>query len=320
MANMVEWERILTARERIADTLPITPLLSSRTLNHETATQLWFKAENFQKTGSFKARGAFNRIRLAKSDPAVSGVVTASSGNHGQAVAFAARVHGLTAHIVVPQDASSAKIAAAEAYGATIEYCGTTSRERLERAEQLARQNGLVFVPPYDDVEVMAGQGTVGAEILEQLDDLDAVLVPIGGGGLISGVASAIKARRPSVQVIGVEPVGAASSYLSRQVHQRVELPAGLSIADGLRSVAPGVLTFPIIMSAVDHLVTVTDEQIRQAMWRLITRLKVLVEPSGACAAAYALAVDRPLAGQRVVAILSGGNVDPATLCRLLPS
>jgi threonine dehydratase len=276
-----------------------------------------FKAENLQKTGSFKVRGATNRVALA-AEAGARGVVTASSGNHAQAVAYAARRHGLAAHVVVPEDANPAKLEAVRAFGATVEFCGTTSRERLARAQALAAEQGLVFVPPYDDPDVMAGQGTIGLEILEAWPEVEVVVVPVGGGGLIAGIASAVKALRPSVRVVGVEPAGAASSYLSRQAGRRIELPAGLSIADGLRSVAPGELTFPIIQEAVDDLVTVTDEQIRAALWTLLSRLKVLVEPSGACAAAWVLDPSRPLAGRRAAVVLSGGNVDAATLARLL--
>lgn len=319
---MIAWERIEEARRRIAGTLSVTPVLTSRALDAEAAARLYLKAENFQKTGSFKARGALNRVLLLKDLPAGErprGVVTASSGNHGQAVAFAAREVGVSAHIVVPEDASPAKVQAARGYGATVESCGTTSSARLRRAEEIQRTEGLLYVPPYDDPDVMAGQATVGVEILDQVPDVEVVLVPIGGGGLISGIASAIKQRNPSVRVIGVEPEGAAGTYMSRLAGKRVALPAGLTIADGLKTLEPGRLAFPIIEEAVDELVTVSDAQIRHALWQIITRVKVLVEPSGACALAYAVSQARPLAGRVVVAVLSGGNVAPETLCRLLP-
>jgi threonine dehydratase len=314
---MIPLDRIRAAQARLAGQVHRTPLLASQSLDEVAGATVRFKAENLQKTGSFKARGATNRVALA-AEAGVRGVVTASSGNHGQAVAYAARRFGLSCHVVVPVDANPAKLDAVRAFGATVEFCGTTSRERLERAAALAAEQDLLFVPPYDDPDVMAGQGTVGVEILEQWPEVEVVVVPVGGGGLIAGIASAVKAVRPDVQVVGVEPAGAASSYLSRQAGRRMELPVGLSIADGLRSVSPGELTFPIIQEAVDELVTVTDEQIRSALWTLLARLKVLVEPSGACAAAWVLDGRRPLAGRRAAVVLSGGNVDAATLARLL--
>jgi threonine dehydratase len=295
-----------------------TPVLTSRSINEATGTELWFKAENLQKTGSFKARGAYNRIRRASELGRAAGVVTASSGNHGQAVAFAANRVGWTARVVMPEDASPAKVAGAEAYGAEVEFCGTTSRERLERAEAIAAGEHLLWVPPYDDPDVLAGQGTIGLEILEQVAALDVVLVPIGGGGLISGIASAVKAVNPAVRVVGVEPAGACATYLSRQAGRRVELPAGLTIADGLRTVVPGTLTFPIIQELVDDIVVVSDEEIRAAMRLILSRLKTVVEPSGACAAAWALRPAHPLAGARVAVVLSGGNIDMVSLARLL--
>ncbi len=315
---VIEHARILAARERIADVLIKTPLLESRSLSEMTGGRLLLKAENLQRTGSFKARGALNRVRLAAESGGLVGVVTGSSGNHGQAVAYAAARVGVPAHIVVPTDASAAKVEAARAFGAEVEFCGTTSRERLLRAAAVAEELGYLMVPPYDDPDVMAGQGTVGLEILEQAPGLDTVLVPIGGGGLISGIASAIKALRPEVRVIGVEPEGACAAFLSRQAGRRVEIPAGLTVADGLRTVIPGSLTFPVIEETVDELVTVPDAAIEAALRLIVSRAKTVVEPSGACAAAYALLPSRPLSGRKAVAVLSGGNVDLVVLGRIL--
>jgi threonine dehydratase len=317
---VVEVSRIQAAHQRIAGVLVHTPVLESRSLSELAGARLFMKAENLQKTGSFKARGALNRIRLAADSGPLRVVVTGSSGNHGQAVAFAAKMVGVPAHIVVPTDATRAKVDGARAYGAEVEFCGTTSRDRLRRAEDVAREREYLMVPPYDDLEVMAGQGTIGLEILEQVPEVDTVLVPIGGGGLISGIASAVKGLRPSVRIIGVEPAGACAAYLSHQAARRVEIPAGLTIADGLRTLIPGALTFPVIEDAVDDLVTVSDDDIRLAMRLIFTRAKAVVEPSGACAAAYALLSSRPLEGHVVVAVLSGGNVDPGALSDLLAS
>ena len=314
---MIPENSIRAARELLRGVTHVTPVLTSRALNTQADATLWFKAENLQKTGSFKARGAYVRVHAAASAPPVASLVTASSGNHGQAVAWAARAHGLPAHIVVPTTAAEAKVAAALAYGATVERAGTQSRDRLARAADLAQQPGWIYIPPYDDDLVMSGQATVGAEILDQVSLFDTVVVPIGGGGLIAGVASAVKAAHPDVAVIGVEPEGAASSFMSRQAGSRVELPSGLSIADGLTTVLPGARTFPIIQEAVDRLVTVSDASILSAMALLMTRLKTVIEPSGAAAAAWALGDDQPLRGRRAVVILSGGNIDPERLSRL---
>jgi len=314
-------DRIAEAERRLASVAHVTPMLHSRVLDARYGVTLQLKAENLQRAGAFKFRGAYNlvsQIALREGPSASRGVVTASSGNHGQAVALAARMCGLSAHVVVPQDASPAKVAAAEAYGATVERVGTQSEERLRRAQQLAEEHGWDYVPPYDHPEVLAGQATVGLEILAAAPDVEVVLVPIGGGGLISGIATAIKQTRPDVRIIGVEPEGSAAAYLSRQAGRRLAIPAGLTIADGLRTVIPGELTFPIIQRWVDDLVTVSDSAIVNALKLLATYVKTVVEPSGAAAAAYAWTDPSPLAGRRVVAVLSGGNVAPDVLARLL--
>lgn len=307
---------IRAARERLAGVIHPSPLMASRSLNDLANSTLQFKTENLQVTGSFKIRGAYNRIAdVAKT--AAPGVVTASSGNHGQAVAWAARAFGLPAHIVVPTTAPVLKVAAAEAFGATVEYCGTTSRDRLDRARDLAEQAGYIFVPPYDDPAVMAGQGTIGLEILDQWADVDTVVVPIGGGGLISGIATAIKESRPGVRVVGVEPVGAAKASAALRAGRRVELDHTESIADGLTALSLGTLTYPVIREYVDDVVTVTDDQIADAFWLLFTRMKLVVEPSGCTAAAYALSGALPR-GTRAAVVLSGGNLDPGRLPTLL--
>ncbi|PSR36388.1 MAG: threonine ammonia-lyase [Sulfobacillus thermosulfidooxidans] len=294
-----------------------TPLFSNRLLSQLTDCDLYLKAENLQITGSFKIRGALNKVSAVAQTNA-SGVVTGSSGNHGQAVAWAARFMHLTAQIVVPTTAPAAKVEAALSYGAQVEYCGTTSHERLERAQQIAKDTGMTFVPPYDDPLVMAGQGTIGLEILEQRPDVQTVLIPIGGGGLISGIATAIKSLRPDIRVIGVEPLGAAKAYQSRQAHARITLPSTDTIADGLKSLALGTQTYPIIERLVDDLVTVDDDEIRYAMGLLLTRQKLLTEPSGAATTAYALRRPAQIRGQKVVALISGGNIDVPTLCHQL--
>lgn len=306
---------IKDAEHRLSGVIHATPLVKSASLAELAGMDLRFKPENLQITGSFKVRGAFNKVAtLAQSG--VKGVVTASSGNHGQAVAWAARHFGLAARIIVPTNAPAIKVASAEAFGADVEFSGTTSRERLERAEEVADERGYSFVPPYDDAWVMSGQGTIGLEILQEWPKVEAVVVPIGGGGLISGIATAIKESRPDVDVIGVEPAGAAKALTSREQGQRVELPSTKSLADGLITLALGRFTHPIIERYVDDLFTVTEEQIQAAFWLLLTRLKLVVEPSGAVTSAFLFSEGgrERLAGRRTVAVISGGNVDPSAV------
>lgn len=294
---MITLHDIRTARERIASIIIRTPLLED-----PNGSGLLLKAEHLQRTGSFKLRGAANRVTAAVAEGARH-VVAASSGNHGQAVAYMARRLGVPATIVVPEDCVAAKVAGMRSWGATVEFCGTTSKERLERAAQITRETGAVFVPPYDDPMVMAGQGTAGLEILEQAPDVEAVYIPIGGGGLISGIATAIKETNPRIRVIGVEPELANDTYLSRQAGSIVSIGATSTIADGLRTAQPGSLTFPVIQRYVDEIQLVSEAQIHAAVAYLRDRMKQVVEPSGAVSVAAALR-----AGGRAVALVSGGN------------
>lgn len=309
MSQRPTLQSIREAKQRLQGVIHETPLIESQSLSELAGGPVKFKPECLQVTGSFKIRGAFNRIAQVAQTGA-KGVVTASSGNHGQALAWAARHFGLQAKIVVPTTAPAIKVAAAEAFGAQVEFLGTHSRQRLERAQQIADQMGYVFVPPYDDPAIMSGQGTIGLEILDEWPQVRTVVVPIGGGGLISGIVTAIKALAPEVRVIGVEPKGASKAFVSRQQGRRVELAHTDSVADGLISLALGTLTYPIVEEHVDELVTVTDNDIIDAFWLLFTRLKLVVEPSGATAAAYVLKQRLALEGPTAV-VLSGGNIDP---------
>ncbi|PTQ53979.1 MAG: Threonine dehydratase, catabolic [Hydrogenibacillus schlegelii] len=297
---------VLAADARLRPHVHRTPLLRSAFLDGRAGASLFLKGEHLQKTGSFKIRGALNAV-LAAAEAGARAVVAASSGNHGAAVAYAARAVGLPATVVVPASIAPAKRAAIEAYGGRIVVAGDDSETRLSKARELAAAEGAAFIPPYDDPRVIAGQGTVGLEVLDDLPDVEAIYVPIGGGGLISGIATWVKDRRPEVAVIGVEPELADDTHGSLAAGRRVALKAAPTIADGLRALTPGELTFPIIARLVDDVVRVSETEIVEAVFFLMTRLKQVVEPSGAVSVAAAL---RPAAARRRVAILSGGNVD----------
>lgn len=304
-------EEIRAASRRLAGVARRTPLLVSHSVDERAGAAIRLKAEHLQRTGSFKVRGAANALAILV-EAGTRAVVTASSGNHGQAVAFAARTLGVSARVVVPTTANPLKVAAIEGYGARVEYAGTTSQDRLERAQEIARSAGIPFVPPYDDVAVMAGQATIGLEILGDFAEVETVLVPIGGGGLIAGIASAIKMTAPRVRVIGVEPEGAPKASRSKSAGRRVVLAATETVADGLKALALGERTWPLIDALVDDVVTVSDAEILDTVRFLALRTKQVVEPSGATALAFTLRPSRPVAGQRVAVVLSGGNVDPA--------
>ena len=270
---------------------------------------VFLKPENFQRTGAFKIRGALNAVLDMEPEKGRKGIITASSGNHGQAVALAGSISGYPATVVMPENASRAKIDAVRGYGAEVIFCGTSSRERIDLAEKLCRQKDLSFIHPFNDPLVMAGQGTIGLEILQDLPDVENVIVPIGGGGLISGIATAIRETDPRIRIIGVEPEKSNSMYLSVQTGQRKQLDHIVSIADGLKTTIPGSNTFPVVQKYVDHIVLVSEEDIRRAMVQLLERCKILVEPSGAVPVAAMLYHGKAFEGSKTVAVLSGGNV-----------
>jgi len=311
-------KQITSARVRISHHLHVTPVTTARLLGSETGIALFLKCENLQKTGSFKPRGALNKLLTLDDAARRRGVVTVSAGNHAQALAWAARVANMHATVVMPLTASQTKADASAGYGAEVIRHGTTF-EAFDRAQQLATERGLVFVHPFDDDEVMAGAGTTGLEILEQLSEVDAVVVPIGGGGLIGGIAAAVKALRPSVRVYGVEPQGAAAMRASLDAGRAVRLQTVDTIADGLAAPMAGELTYEAVRQYVDDVVLVTDEEIAFGVRALLSRTKLLAEPAGAAGVAAILARKLPLgAGERVGAVVSGGNVDLARLKELL--
>jgi threonine dehydratase len=294
-----------------------TPLVSS--LDHEG--ELYFKPESLQPVGSFKLRGAYNKIASLSPAQRKRGVIAYSSGNHAQAVAYAARSLGIKAVIVIPAAAPEVKRKATAALGAEIVLVGPGSDERQARAEALATQHGYVIVPPFNDEQIIAGQGTIGLEILEDLPDAGCVVVPVGGGGLISGIATAIKLRRPKAKVIGVEPELAADARASLHSGKRVSLPAEhttRTIADGLRSQSVGEIPFTVISKYVDDIVTVTEEEIREAIRRLLA-MRLVIEPSGAVPyAAFLFHRDELPKAKKTVVVLSGGNIEPALLHEML--
>jgi threo-3-hydroxy-L-aspartate ammonia-lyase len=275
------------------------------------------KAETFQRSGSFKFRGAYNRLSHLSPDERAAGIVAYSSGNHGGAVALAARLLGIPAVVVVPSTGSAAKLAAIEAYGAELRRYDPATESREEVAAKIAAERSLVIVRPFDDYGVMAGQGTVGLELAEDVAGLGLVLAPVGGGGLISGIATAVRALQPSAAIVGVEPAGAGDTAESLRAGHRVDIGTADTIADGLRASQPGELTFEINAQLLDDVVTVPDEAIVAAMRFCFTRLKIVVEPSGATAlAALLCGAVRPTG--RVAVVLSGGNIAPADFAALL--
>jgi threo-3-hydroxy-L-aspartate ammonia-lyase len=276
------------------------------------------KPESFQRSGSFKFRGAYNRLSRLTPAERAAGVVAYSSGNHGGAVALAARLLGIPAVIVVPASGSPLKLAAIAGYGAQLRRYDPVSERREEVAAAIAAERSLTIIRPFDDYLVMAGQGTAGLELAQDAADLDLVLAPVGGGGLIAGVATAVIALQPAASVIGVEPAGAGDTSASLRAGHRVSIGEPATIADGLRASQPGELTFPINLRLLADVVTVPEEAIVEAMRFCFTRLKIVIEPSGAVPLAALRSGLVPAAGRRVGVVLSGGNIDPADFGALL--
>jgi threonine ammonia-lyase medium form len=295
-----------------------TPLLSSRTLNGETGNDVFFKAENFQRVGAFKIRGAYNKIASLTLPERQRGVVAHSSGNHAQGVALAARLLGVRATIVMPKFAPPIKVAATRSYGAEIVFCEDSSDDRERVTAELQREYGFVPVPPYDDDEVIAGQGTVAVEIAKQIEHLEYLFVPIGGGGLISGCAVAAKHLFPGIQVVGVETEAASDCYQSFRQKRIVRIDPPATIADGMRTQSVGERNFQIIMKLVDDVVTVSEEQVMEMMRFFLQRMKIVVEPTGAVAPAAVFFNVKGISNKRICAIISGGNIDPALLKSIL--
>ena len=317
---MIGLEDIATARRRLRGVALRTHLVPCP--GGEMGRALYFKPESLQPTGAFKLRGAYNKISCLSDEERQRGVVAHSSGNHARAVAYAARALGTRAVIVMPRGAPRVKLDATSALGAELVLVGPDSGERARRAEELAAEHGYVPVPPYDDEVLMAGQGTVGAEILDDLSGVESVLVPVSGGGLIGGLSAAVKLARPDVRVIGVEPELAADARASLKSGTLVEFPAervARTLADGLRVRKLGDAPFEHVRAFVDDIVTVKEEEILEAMRRLALRVSLVAEPSGAVTFAAHLFHREELPYSRVtVAVISGGNVEPDLLARAI--
>jgi threonine dehydratase len=316
---------IRAAAARIASIAVKTPLVEAQfpgLSGHGTKKRIWLKAESLQPIGAFKIRGAANKILQLTAEEIARGVITYSSGNHAQGVAYAAREVGAKAVIVMPSNAPAIKRAATLALGAEVVDVGVASNERLAMAEQLVREHRYVVIPPYDDEQIIAGQGTCGLEIAEALPDVDLVVVPVSGGGLLSGVAAVVKQLRPRAKVIGVEPELAGDTAESFRTGKIVTWPAELTsrtIADGLRTQCVGERNFRHLQAFVDGIITVTEAEIRAAMRAIVAATRLVPEPSGAVAAAALLfhAGELP-AYTKAVAVVSGGNVDPKQLAEVL--
>lgn len=318
MAGTVGFSDVLAARDTIVGDVHRTPVFSSRQLSERTGAELSLKAELFQKTGSFKPRGALNRLRRTATDDLERGLVTVSAGNHAQGLAYAARIVGARCVVVMPESAPRTKVDAARGYGAEVVLHGDVPAA-YGRMEELRREQGLVLVHPFDDPHVVAGQGTVGLEVVEQLPDVDVIVVPVGGGGLVSGVACAVKSQNPDIRVVGVEPEGAAAMRASWDAGERVSLERTDTVADGLASPFAGEIAFEMTRRYVDEMVVVSDAELVEGMRALFVFAKLYAETAGAAGVAALLAGRIPVApDEQVCAVLTGGNVDPEKVRTLL--
>ncbi|MBA4313482.1 MAG: serine dehydratase [Chlorobiaceae bacterium] len=287
-----------------------TPLLSSRTFNEMTGNEVYFKAENFQRIGAFKFRGAYNKISSLTDEERKRGVIAHSSGNHGQGVALASKIFGIRSVVVMPHNSVKSKVEATKGYGAEVVYCGLSTDDREKTTRELTDKYGYILVHPYNDEKLIAGQGTVGLEIFQDIKDLDYLFVPIGGGGLISGCAIAAKHHSSKIKVIGVETEGANDCYQSFRQKKLIKLSSVNTIADGMRTLSVGSINFDIIMKYVDDVITIKDEDIYPMMKFFVERMKILVEPTGAVAPAAVMKNVLGLKGKKIAAVISGGNVD----------
>jgi threonine ammonia-lyase medium form len=317
--NAVTFSDVQAAAARLHGQAHRTPIITSETFDQMAGCRVYFKCENLQRAGAFKFRGAYNALSLLSAEQRTRGVVAFSSGNHAQGLALAAKVLKVPAVVVMPSDAPPIKVEATRGYGAEVVLYDRLTGDREALARQLASERGLAVIPPFDHPHIIAGQGTAAMELFEDLPDLDVLLTPVGGGGLISGCATAAKAMRPGVRVIGVETEPANDAWQSLQTGKRVTIPVPDTIADGIRTTCLGAITFEIMQRLVEDIALVADAEVIEAMSFMLIRMKLLAEPTGAVAVA-ALMTRRVkgIEGKRVGVVVSGGNADPALLKHIL--
>ncbi|HVB55411.1 MAG TPA: threonine ammonia-lyase [Candidatus Acidoferrales bacterium] len=311
-------QTIRTAAGRIRDSIFVSPFVRSETFSQLTGNSIFFKLENLQMTGSFKERGALNKILLLTEEERRRGVIAASAGNHAQAVAYHATKHGIAAEICMPLTTPMIKVSATRGYGAEVVLAGANYDEACQEALRRCQERSLTFIHPFDDEAVIAGQGTLGIEMLDIVADLDAVIIPVGGGGLIAGVACALKETNPKIQVIGVQASKLPSMKAALDQHQLVTVPASKTIADGIAVRRAGDITFPLVQKYVDEIVTVDDEEIANAILLLLEKEKTLTEGAGAVAAAAVLNRKIPYQEKKLGVLISGGNIDVTLLSRII--
>jgi threo-3-hydroxy-L-aspartate ammonia-lyase len=310
----ISYADVAAAAEAIRGVATRTPVLTSRHVDESVGARVFFKCENFQRVGAFKFRGAYNALSRFTADQRRAGVIAFSSGNHAQAVALAARLLGIPATIIMPADAPPTKLAATRGYGAEVILYERVNEDREALARELIAKRGGTLIPPFDNADVIAGQGTVAKELIEEVGALDYLFVCVGGGGLISGCALAAAQLSPGCKVIGVEPAAGNDAQQSLRSGRIVRIPVPQTIADGAQTPALGLLTFPIMQRLVTEIVTVSDDQLRAQMRLFATRMKIVVEPTGCLAAAAVMNQLVPVRGQRVGVVVSGGNLDLALL------
>jgi threonine dehydratase len=310
---------VRAAARRLGNRIHRTPVISSQSFDDASGFTVFFKCENLQRAGAFKIRGALNKLLTLSAAERARGVVAFSSGNHAQGVALAARMLGTTAVVCMPKDAPALKVEATRKYGAEIVVYDRHTQDREQVAREIMERTGRMLVPPYDDPAIMAGQGTAALELLEDVPSLDALLTPVGGGGLMAGCATAARALFPGLQIFGVETETANDTYLSFRRGERVTIPPPPTIADGIRLTTPGALTFPVLKTLLTDMLLVSDDEVRAAVRFLALRARIVVEPTGAVPAAAVLNKRLPLGpGARVGVVLSGGNIDPSMLIEIL--
>ena len=318
---MLTIDDVRAAARRLGNRIHRTPVISSQSFDDASGFTVFFKCENLQRAGAFKIRGALNKLLTLTSEERARGVVAFSSGNHAQGVALAARMVGTTAVVCMPKDAPPLKVEATRNYGADIVVYDRHTEDREQVARAVMERTGRVLVPPYDDPAIMAGQGTTALELLEDVPSLDALLTPVGGGGLMAGCSTVARALFPGLQIFGVETETANDTYLSLLRGERVTIPPPPTIADGIRLTTPGALTFPILKSNLTGMLLVSDDEVRAAVRFLALRARIVVEPTGAVPAAAVLGRHLPLErGARVGVVLSGGNIEPSMLIEILKS